>query len=149
MSGDAPFTRHDGTVVLLLFLLCAVATPWLATRGTRALLRARKAGAQAMALACGPALGWAAACGLYAWGLLRLGMADDYTENMACNEVLGSRLVGFDPSFLPLEFGCVGADGRTVPVIVPSYLNPALAVLVTCAVTLTVLKIVRSKEKTT
>ncbi|MFE7527159.1 hypothetical protein ACFU7Y_15735 [Kitasatospora sp. NPDC057542] len=48
-----------------------------------------------------------------------------------------------------VEFGCVSSDGRTVPVVIPSYVNPVLAVLVVCAVTLTVVAVVRSKEKST
>ncbi|WP_188299894.1 hypothetical protein [Streptomyces sp. CBMA156] len=43
----------------------------------------------------------------------------------------------------------VGSDGRTVPVIVPWYVNPVLAGLVLCAVTLTVLAVVRSKGRST
>ncbi|MFE7528948.1 hypothetical protein ACFU7Y_25010 [Kitasatospora sp. NPDC057542] len=149
MSADQPFARHDGAVGLLLLLVCVVATPWLTWYGLRALARARGAGSRVKALACCSALTWAAAFGLYAFGLLHLMMADDYTEGRACNAAVGKQLVGYDPSFIPLEFGCVSSDGHTVPVVIPSYVNPVLAVLVVCAVTLTVFAVVRSKEKFT
>ncbi|WP_224281521.1 hypothetical protein [Streptomyces sp. LS1784] len=149
MSADQPFARHDGVILLLVLLLGALATAVLVLYGIRVLVRARAAASRAMALVSASALVWATTIGLYTWGLLHLLMADDYTEARACDAAMGKQLVGYDPSFIPLKFGCVSSDGRTVSVVIPSYVNPVLAVLVVCAVTLTVFAVVRSKEKST
>lgn len=149
MSADQPFVRHEGAVVLLMLLVGAVATPGLALYGIRVLVRARAAASRAMALLAASALAWATTIALYTWGLLHLLMADDYTEDRACGAAVGKQLVGYEPSYIPLKFDCVSSDGRSVAVIIPSYVNPVLAVLVACAATLTVFAIVRSKEKIT
>ncbi|MEV0189834.1 hypothetical protein AB0I39_15015 [Kitasatospora purpeofusca] len=149
MSADQPFARHEGSVVLVLLLVGALAAPALTVYGVRVLARARTARSSAKVLTASSALTWAVTIGLYAWGLLHLFMADDYTEARECDQAVGKQLVGYEPSFIPLKFDCLAADGRTVPAVIPSYVNPALAVLLVCAVTLTVFAIVRSKEKTT
>ncbi|MEV7120291.1 hypothetical protein [Kitasatospora griseola] len=149
MPADQPFARHDGTVILLMLLIGLLATPGLLFYSVRGLLRARAAVSRAAALVAASALAWAMTIGLYVWGLLYLFMADDYSEARACDAALDGRVVGYSPSFVPLRFGCLGPDGRTASVVVPSYVNPVLAVLVVCAVTLTVFAIVRSKERTT
>ncbi|MFJ7246333.1 hypothetical protein ACIQWA_16995 [Kitasatospora sp. NPDC098652] len=149
MSGDQPFARHAGVIVLLLLLVGFLATVWLAVYGIRMLVRTRAKRSRVTALVSASALAWATTVGLYVWGLLHLFTADDYTAARACDEAVGKQVTGYDSSFIPLEFGCVSSSGRTVPVLIPSYVNPVLAVLLVCAVTLTVFAIVRSKEKTT
>ncbi|WP_327674556.1 hypothetical protein [Kitasatospora sp. NBC_00458] len=147
MSGDQPFASHEGVVLLLLMAVGFVAVPWLLVRAVRALLRARTGWTAAKASAPAAALAWAATAATYTWGLLHLFAADDYDQSTACNAAVGRRLVGYEPSWIPLEFGCRTADGGVVPVIVPSYVNPVLAVLAVCAVLLTVFVIVRRKEE--
>lgn len=149
MSPDQPFARHEGSVVLVMLLVGFLAAPALTVYGTRALVRARAARSNTRALVASSTLAWAATIGLYTWGLLHLFMADDHTEARACDEAVGKQLVGYEPSFLPLKFGCLSSDGHTVSVVIPSYVNPVLAALVVCAATLTAFAIVRSKEKTT
>ncbi|OKJ16697.1 hypothetical protein [Kitasatospora sp. CB01950] len=148
MPADQPFVRHEGTVVLLMLLFGFLTTPVLILYGVRGLLRARQAVSRAAILVAGSVLAWAMTIGLYTWGLLHLFIADDYTEARACDAALGKSLVGYDPSFVPLRFDCIGSDGHTASVVVPSYINPVLAVLVVCAVTLTAFAIVRTKERT-
>ncbi|MET8702884.1 hypothetical protein ABZW10_29095 [Kitasatospora sp. NPDC004723] len=138
MSGDEPYARHNGLVLLLAILASAIATPGLIFYGLRILIRARSR-YEARGLAAATALfAWAATTGLYGWGLLKLAITDDYSEDRACNAVTGGRLAGYDPSFLPLELRCLTTDGRSVPAVVPSYFNPTLLALAIGATALTV-----------
>ncbi|MEV7779927.1 hypothetical protein [Kitasatospora sp. NPDC088351] len=149
MSGDQPYEGHDGIALLLLTLAGVIATPGLFVYGVRVLIRARRAGTRAAALAPAAVLTWAGVAGMYTWGLLHLFMSDDYGDSRACTAAAGTgRVVGYDPSFVPLEFGCRIDDGRTAGVIVPGYVNPVLAVLAVCAVALTVRAITRRQEGT-
>jgi len=133
MPGDQPYAGHDGTAVLLLILLGLGATTWLTVRGIRLLVRARGAGPAVAATLAG-----AAAVGAYTWGLLHLFFFDDVDQAQACRTALGGRqLTGYAPSFVPLRFGCRTGDGHTVEAVIPSYVNPAVAVLGVCAVALT------------
>ncbi|WP_432189520.1 hypothetical protein [Streptomyces sp. Tue6028] len=148
MSGDQPYAGHDGTVVLLLTLAGLVATPWLLVRGVRLLVRARAARTATAALRSAAALAWAAAIGMYTWGVLHLVLFDDQDRSRACNTAVGDRrLTGYDPSFFPLHFGCRTGDGHTVEAVIPSYINPAVTVLGVCALALTLAGFATARRK--
>ncbi|WP_406219879.1 hypothetical protein [Streptomyces canus] len=149
MSGDAPFEGHNPAVVLLLILLGVIATVWLTVRGIRLLVRARTARTTRASLTAAATLAWAALIGMYTWGVLHLFLFDDTDQSQACNKAVGTRqLTGYEPSFIPLSFGCRTGDGDVVEAdVIPSYVNPASAVLAVCAVTLTGFTRVQAKEK--
>jgi len=138
MSGDQPYAGHDGTAVLLLTLAGLVATPWLTVYGIRLVFRAKKAATARAALKSAAVLAWAAMAGMYTWGVLHLVYFDDPDQAQACHTAIGTRrLTGYEPSFIPLHFGCRTSDGHTVEAVIPSYINPAVAVLGVAAVALT------------
>ncbi|MFB7663559.1 hypothetical protein ACFC1R_06345 [Kitasatospora sp. NPDC056138] len=94
-------------------------------------------------------LAWAAVAGMYTWGLLHLFFLDDQGRAQACAAAVGTgHLTGYVPSFMPLHFGCRTGDGRTVEAVIPSYLNPVLALLVVCAAVLTGFAIAHRKGGT-
>ncbi|MFC8097567.1 hypothetical protein [Streptomyces sp. NPDC057363] len=138
-SGDEPYAEHDGAVLLLLLLAGLVAVLWLTLRGITGLVRAGRTGPDGQALlAPAAALTWGATAGMYTWGLLHLFLFDDHAQAQACHRVLGGGEVsGYVPTFLPLHFGCRAGDGRVVEAVIPSYLNPAVALLGIAALTLT------------
>ncbi|MDG9725724.1 hypothetical protein [Streptomyces sp. DH41] len=138
-SGDEPYAEHDGAVLLLLLLAGLVAVLGLTLRGITGLVRARRTGPGGQVfLAPAAVLAWGATAGMYTWGLLHLFFFDDHAQAQACHRVLGSGEVsGYVPTFLPLHFGCRAGDGRVVEAVIPSYLNPATALLGIAALTLT------------
>ncbi|MEV1079005.1 hypothetical protein AB0I98_12230 [Streptomyces sp. NPDC050211] len=149
MSGDAPYEGHNPVVVLLLILIGVITTPWLTFRGTRLLIRARRAGATRATVKALATLAWAVLIGMYSWGVLHLFFLDDTDQSRACIRAVGTRqLTAYDTSFVPLQFGCRTSDGHVVEAaVVPSYVNPATAVLAVCAVTLTGFTRAQSKEE--
>ncbi|WP_323384783.1 hypothetical protein [Streptomyces calidiresistens] len=134
--------------LLLLILLGVVATPWLMVYSIKLLTRAGVNRTAVAFLKSGAVLTWTATVGMYTWGVLRLFFFDSPDQSRACNEVLGTqRLAGYAPSFFPLRFGCLTGDGRTIEAgVIPSYINPAVAVLAVCAVALTVFAVAQRKE---
>ncbi|MFI0821544.1 hypothetical protein ACH4TX_39220 [Streptomyces sp. NPDC021098] len=148
MSGTEPYAGHDPIAVLLLSLVGVTATLWLAVRGIRLLAGVRtpmSMGARIKALAT---MAWAAAVGMYTWGVLHLFFLDETGQSQACNAAIGTeRLTGYAPSFIPLRFGCRTSEGHTVEAVIPSYINAAAALLGVCAVTLTVFAIAQLKEE--
>lgn len=153
MSASEPFAEHNPLAVLVLSLAGLLATPGLVLyglgTGIMLLVRAGKVAAAVTwtaALKSAALLVWAGAVGLYTWGVLHLVITDDYGKSQECGAVAGaSSLVGYDPSFVPLRFGCRMDDGRTVDVIVPDYVNSWVPLLTLCAATLTM--IVRARNK--
>ncbi|MEU9332425.1 hypothetical protein AB0D49_04560 [Streptomyces sp. NPDC048290] len=136
MSGDEPYAGHDGTLLLLLLLAGCAAVLILTVQGVKRLLRARRPDGPPVWTGAA-LLVWDAAVALYVWGLLHLLLTDDYGQAQSCRDAVGDRLTGYDPGFMPLRFGCRTADGTTVDTVVPSYLDPALAVLALGALALT------------
>ncbi|MEU8787920.1 hypothetical protein [Streptomyces sp. NPDC048643] len=148
MSGDQPYAGHNSVAVLLLSLAGLVATPWLLVHGLRLLLPARRARTFAAPLKATRSLVWAAAVGTYTWGLLHLFFFDDADRSQACATAVGThRLTGYEPSFVPLHFGCRTSDGHTFEAVVPSYINPAVAVLGVGALALTLAGIAFARRK--
>ncbi|MDG9703877.1 hypothetical protein [Streptomyces sp. DH37] len=152
LSADEPFAEYNPLAALVLTLSGVVGTPTLLLcglwTGIVLLVRIKKAPAAATwtaALKSAALLVWAGAVGMYTWGLLHLMFTDDYGESMACHAVGGKHVVGYDPSFVPLRFGCRLDDGRTVDVIVPGYVNAWAFSLAGCALVLTL--IVRARNK--
>ncbi|MFI7276114.1 hypothetical protein [Streptomyces sp. NPDC049879] len=144
MSADEPFIRHEGAYVLLLFLTGLGVLAWLTVAGIRRLFRAlrrRESPLPAAAL-----LAWGATVAVYTWGLILLIMEDDYAESMACHEAVGHNLSAYEPTYLPLRFGCVTDDGDVVQVIIPGWLNPSGALLTLCAAVLTAVHIAQRRQ---
>ncbi|MFK4098562.1 hypothetical protein ACI2L1_00455 [Streptomyces sp. NPDC019531] len=149
MSGDAPFEGHNSVLVLLLIVLGVIATPWLTVRGISLLVRARTVRTRRAWLGAAATLAWAALLAMYTWGVLHLFFFDDTDQSRVCNKAVGARqLIGYEPSFIPLRFGCRTGDGDVVEAeVIPSYVNPVAAVLAVCAVTLTGFTRVQAKEE--
>lgn len=151
MSGDEPYAGYNGIAVLLLLLAGVIATPWLLVYGIRLLIRARTDRTRAAVLRTAAALAWAAAVGMYTWGMERVLFLDDQAQARACRVATGSdHVAGYDPSFIPLRFGCLVGNGHTVDAAVfPPFLNLTVGVLVLGAVVLTILTIAERKEELT
>ncbi|MEU7717860.1 hypothetical protein [Streptomyces tibetensis] len=147
MSGDEPYAAHDGALLLVLLLACVITVLCLTVHGARRLIRAgrRKESFTARSAAL---LAWDATIAVYTWGLLHLFFLDDYARAQACRKSVGDELTGYAPSFVPLHFGCRTGDGRVVEAVIPSYLNPALAVLGICSVVLSGLAIAHHTKDT-
>jgi hypothetical protein len=125
MTGDEPYAGYNDIVVLLLLLAGVIAIPWLAVYGIRLLIRAQTTRTRAAVLKPAAAL--------------------------ACRVATGSdHVAGYDPSFIPLRFGCLVGNGHTVDAAVfPPYLNLTVGALAVAAVVLTVLTIAERKEELT
>lgn len=143
-SADDPFAEHNPLVMFVLVHAGVLGTPTLLVHGLWSgillLVRARRVPAAVTctaALKSAALLVWAGAVGMYTWGLLLLAFTDDYGRSMECHAVGAERVVGYDPSFVPLRSGCRLDDGRTVDVIVPDYVNPWVLLLTACALPLT------------
>ncbi|WP_211343282.1 hypothetical protein [Actinomadura pelletieri] len=135
--------------MLLLILAGTPATIWLVLYGVRLLVRASRLRTATATLKAGAVLAWAATIGIYTWAVLPLLFFDDPDQSKACNEAVGAkRLAGYEPSFVPLRFGCRTGDGHTVEAIIPSYVNLSVTVLGLCAVVLTGLLLFQHKEDT-
>ncbi|MEV1009159.1 hypothetical protein [Streptomyces sp. NPDC049881] len=145
MSADEPFIRHDGALLLLLLQGCSIAFVWLTVAGIRRLFRALRRRESPLLPAA--LLAWGATVAVYAWGLILLGFADDYYEDRECDKAVGDRtLIGYEPTFLPLRFGCETDDGDVVQVIIPGWLNPSGALLTLCAAVLTAVHIAQRRQ---
>ncbi|MEV6675212.1 hypothetical protein [Streptomyces sp. NPDC051162] len=134
--------------MILLSLAGVIAVLWLVVYGVRLLLRARTAGTRSSFVKSIASLGWAAAVGMYTWGLLHLIFSDETEQARACHAAIGTaRLTGYVPTFVPLHFGCRTSGGHVVQVIVPAYINPAVLALGVCALILTGFAITHSQEE--
>ncbi|WP_086563195.1 hypothetical protein [Streptomyces africanus] len=147
MSGDEPYTAHDGALLLVLLLAGVITVLCLTVQGIKRLVRAGRK-KETFTARSAALLAWDATIAMYTWGLLHLFFLDDYGRSQACNESVGDKLSGYDPSFVPLHFGCRTGDGRVVEAVIPSYLNPAVAVLGVCSLVLTGLAIAHHKKDT-
>ncbi|MEV7024902.1 hypothetical protein [Kitasatospora sp. NPDC093558] len=152
---SAGYAGYNGLVVLLLLLVGALAIAGLVVYAAVVLFRARSARSTpsarglAAVLKAAAALTWAVAAGIYTRGMLSVLFLDDQAQALACRAATGSdHVVGFDPSYVPLEFGCRTAEGHTVTsAAIPSYINPAVALAAACALVLTGFAINQRKEK--
>ncbi|MEE1751543.1 hypothetical protein [Streptomyces sp. SP18CS02] len=140
MSGD-PYDGHNPLLVILLALAGIVVTPWLTLRAVVLLSRGAAARAVHTAVRGAVALVWAGAVGMYGWGVLHLVLLDESNQALACREVLGPErsplLDRYEPSFVPLRFGCHVRGGQTYEAAVPGYVNPVAGALGVAAVALT------------
>ncbi len=128
-------------LVLLLSAAGVVVTPWLVVRGVRLLLcNGGKRDAQIVVKGVA-ALAWACTVGMYGWGVLHLLILDESSQALACEKRLRSEqvksVVGYEYSFLPLQFRCRVTGGQTYNAVVPGYVNSAAGVFGATAVVLT------------
>ncbi|MER7046899.1 hypothetical protein [Streptomyces jumonjinensis] len=141
MPGDAPYEGHNPVLVILLILIGIIATPWLAIRAVVLLVRAGIKRTTHALLKGAAALAWAGAIGIYTWGVLHLFFLDESGQAEACREALGPGrsmlLDGYEPSFIPLRFGCHIEGGQTYEAAIPGYVNPATGVFTVTAAALT------------
>ncbi|MGF1426082.1 hypothetical protein [Kitasatospora sp. LaBMicrA B282] len=137
MTGDGAYRSFDDLVVLVLLPVGVLVGGWLLGSGAWRLSRARE---RQPLLDSAASLAWGAAVALYSWGLERALFLDDQAQARVCRAATGSdQVAGYDPSFVPLRFGCVVGDGHVVDAgVFPHHLNLAVAVLALVAVTLTV-----------
>ncbi|WP_062014038.1 hypothetical protein [Streptomyces hygroscopicus] len=88
----------------------------------------------------------AAALALYLWGCLHVFFLDDQDQSEKCElQRPGGipRLVGLRGDFIPLRLVCQASNGQDYSIIIPGYINPAIAILLplalVCALTSTFL----------
>ncbi|ARQ69068.1 hypothetical protein [Streptomyces marincola] len=144
--GDEAYRSHDGALVLLLIVTGLTAAVWLTIGGIRRL--SRTATRRTSPLGASALLAWGAAICVYTWGLILLMLTDDYGQSMACNDSVGHSLIGYEPTFVPLGFGCATDDGRVVEAIIPPAINRLAALFAFCALVLTGLRAIRQKKGT-
>ncbi|WP_282795734.1 hypothetical protein [Streptomyces sp. CC224B] len=162
MPGAEPYAGHDGAAVLLLVGSGLVIVPALVVYAIRQLVRARtqspprsqsqsqtqSAYMKSAYVRSAAGWAWAAAAGVYTWGVLHLFLLDDAAQSRACAKATGTaRFTGYEPSYIPLHFGCRTRDGRTVEAVIPAYVNPSALFLTVCAVVLTGFAIAHSRER--
>ncbi|MFF9900646.1 hypothetical protein [Streptomyces longispororuber] len=157
MPGAEPYAGHDGAAVLLLVGSGLVVVPALVVYAIRQLVRARtrspsqsppRSRSQSAYVKSAAGWAWAAAAGVYTWGVLHLFLLDDAAQSRACAKATGTaRFTGYEPSYIPLHFGCRTRDGRTVEAVIPAYVNPSALFLTVCAVVLTGFAIAHSRER--
>lgn len=147
MTGDEPYAGHDGALLLLLLLAGLITVLCLTVHGFRRLMRSGP-GKGRLLIRPAAVLAWDVTVGMYTWGLVHLFFLDGYARSQACNDAVGDKLSGYVPSFVPLRFGCRTGDGRVVEAVIPSYLNPAVAVLLVCSLALTGLALAHHKKDT-
>ncbi|MGK5629197.1 hypothetical protein [Streptomyces sp. URMC 123] len=152
MAADAPFAGHNPAAVLLLVLAGLITTACFGIYGVIRLFR-RPQGLAAGLRTAG-ILAFTGAVGIYTWGLLHLVIFDESIQAEACRQALdGKDLVAYEPSYIPLAFGCVAGNGKTYDVAVPGYVNPAAGLLGVTAFFLTAFSFVEAhndkKEKNT
>ncbi|WP_327687300.1 hypothetical protein [Streptomyces sp. NBC_00467] len=94
----------------------------------------------------------AVALAVYLWGCLHVLFLEDQEQGEECERQRpeGPTLVGRRGDFIPLRLVCEASDGRDYSVIIPDYINPAVAVLLllalACALTSALL---HYKQRTT
>ncbi|MEV3874098.1 hypothetical protein [Streptomyces sp. NPDC049906] len=140
MATDAPFVGHDPVAVLLLALVGLVTTASLGVMGLVRTVRTVRGEHRGLAarLRTAGSLAFTGAVGVYTWGMLHLAVLDESARADACHEALGSALVAYEPTYVPLAFGCVADNGRTYDAAVPGYVNPLAGLLGISAFCLTV-----------
>ncbi|MFH9726897.1 hypothetical protein ACH4M4_28610 [Streptomyces sp. NPDC017254] len=78
----------------------------------------------------------AAGTALYLWGLLHVLLTEEQEQAEACEARRPGDvpvLVGRRGDFVPLRLVCEASNGRDYDVVIPGYINPSLAVLLTLA----------------
>ncbi|MGW1147508.1 hypothetical protein ACWD6I_21185 [Streptomyces sp. NPDC002454] len=134
---DAPFVGCAPVAFLLLAFVGLVTTASLGVLGLVRTVRGEHRGLAARLRTAG-SLAFTGAVGAYTWGMLHLAMLDESAQADACHEALGRALVGYEPTYVPLAFGCVADNGRTYDAAVPGYVNPLAGLLGISAFFLTV-----------
>ncbi|GAA4231256.1 hypothetical protein GCM10022254_27940 [Actinomadura meridiana] len=146
------FALPNPRVLLVILLVGAVVTLWLVSYVIRRLywysLGYRRS--PGVGVRCLTAVVAAAAIGMYVWGALHL-VIDKTTADQECKAAVGAARAGdvdrYEPSFVPLGFGCHVAGGGSYEAAVPGYVNPAVAVLGFTAVTLAVCAAVGASQR--
>ncbi|MGX2995128.1 hypothetical protein JNUCC64_12660 [Streptomyces sp. JNUCC 64] len=140
MAADASFAGHDPAAVILLAFAGLVATASLGVYSLVRTVRTTRGGRRGLAarLRLAGGLAFTAAIGMYTWGVLHLAVFDESAQADACHKALdGKALVAYEPTYVPLAFGCVADDGTTYDTAVPGYVNPLAGLLGVAAFLLT------------
>ncbi|MFI7341797.1 hypothetical protein ACIBUY_28120 [Streptomyces sp. NPDC050085] len=140
MAADAPFAGHDPAIIILLAFAGLIATACLSVfvlvRAVRT-LRGQHRG-QTSWLRTAGLVALTGAIGMYTWGVLHLAVLDESSQAEACRRALdGKKLVAYDPTYIPLAFGCVADNGKTYDIAVPGYVTPVSGLLGIAAFLLT------------
>ncbi|RAY12938.1 hypothetical protein DPM19_23295 [Actinomadura craniellae] len=147
MSGDEPYATHNPVVLLLVIGFGVIATGFLVLYGVLLLIRACRTKGDRPMVKAAASLAWAATVGMYTWGTLHLFLLDDYALAQECRAAVGGRLTGYEPSFIPLHFGCRTSDGRTIEAVIPAYVNPSVLGLGLLAIAFTATLMTLPKEE--
>ncbi|MFF2526009.1 hypothetical protein [Streptomyces liangshanensis] len=88
-------------------------------------------------LRAGAVLSTCAAICVYLWGALHVAFMEDLNMRQACvaagGETKASQVDGYEASYLPLRFVCHIGGGGSYSAAVPSWINPALGILLPLA----------------
>ncbi|MFI9171422.1 hypothetical protein [Streptomyces lincolnensis] len=135
MPAPDPYQVHDYAVLSTILIAGAPALlAAVAYLGASLAPRRLRAHRPATALRDAGLLCSAAALALYLWGCLHVVFLERQEIGNRCAQVSGGvRVAGFHGDFVPLRLVCRTDDGRDLTVVVPSYLNPSIAVLLLLA----------------
>ncbi|MFD4032481.1 hypothetical protein ACFWVP_18655 [Streptomyces sp. NPDC058637] len=139
ITASDPWQGHDFATLFTVLLAGAPALLGLAAYLCSRLSRRARRSRTSLAVAVWRDLSLAAAgatLALYLWGCLHVLFVEDQELAQECerNRPEGApEMVGRRGDFVPLRLVCEVSDGRDFTVLIPGYVNPALAVLLSLA----------------
>lgn len=152
MLPSDPYEGHNSAVVTAIMLAGAPALIGLVAYTTASLARFRrvKPTPAAVLRACSLLL-VTAAFAVYLWGCSHLFLLEDEDRARACLEVLGRenarRVDRYIADFVPLRFACHLPDGRSYNALVPEYINPSIAVLLSLALACGIMSVLLNRKR--
>ncbi|MFF3840057.1 hypothetical protein [Streptomyces sp. NPDC001930] len=136
-AASDPWRGHDAGMLLIALFVAATTFMALATYlGSRLAPETRRRYTPPRVLRDMSLLAIAAAVALYVWGLLHIVLVDEQEQAEECElrrpEGIPS-LVGRRGDFFPLRAVCEGSNGQDYTILVPDYITPSHAALLTLA----------------
>ncbi|MFD4319231.1 hypothetical protein [Streptomyces sp. NPDC058548] len=136
-AASDPWQGHDpGMLLIALFVGAATFMALAAYLGSRLAPETRRRYTPPRVLRDMSLCAIAAAIALYLWGLLHISLVEVQEQSEMCElrrpEGVPS-LVGLRGDFFPLRVVCEGANGQDYTVLVPGYIAPSHAALLTLA----------------
>ncbi|MEU5438795.1 hypothetical protein AB0G73_36455 [Streptomyces sp. NPDC020719] len=131
-----PWQGHNSTALFTILLVGAAILISLIGYLASRLVEARRQYTPVTAWRDASLLAAAAALGLYLWGCLHVVFLEDQEQAEACelHRPAGTpTLVGRRGDFIPLRLVCEASNGHDYSVVIPSYINPSVALLLLLA----------------
>lgn len=146
------YEGHNALALLAIVVLGLLAAGILAVYGCTALARRGvSSSSPAVLIRSLAAFTTAAALAIYAWGAVHLMLLDGTRRDEACKRAVGTaHAISIDeyrPAYIPLRLGCHVAGVGTYSVGVPSYINPAVLVLVVLTIVLAIAAALESESR--